>query len=692
MADVKSERLQMEALENLYSQKRFSEVLSVAKKLFQEYPNSFPIKLMHVKALKELNRLGEADETLNDLMLTYPNNLNLLAESGSLAVKRNKFDEALDFYNKILFLDPFNSEAKEAIDRINTIKEKHSASGSGATGESLDFLSYQNGKMESGDTLPEIDSKELHEFLESQPEEPEILSEADAIPSTADESLKVDITSEIGGEDGLDLDFGQPKEQASLLDIDLDETTAPPPPTFEEITGGTTTPPEGAYQFNDDNEAPEYTTAGVKEPEISPTHIGLDEMDQEKYSEPESTPEPAEEEPVSVADNLDLGFGEPESSPEPMEEEPASVSDNLDLGFGEPESSPEPMEEEPASVSDNLDLGFGEPESSPEPMEEEPVDVSDNLDLGFDEPEITPESVTSESDQLESAEPKGNSAVVKDLEITSTHIDLDLGEPPLSLAEIGSDETSGLDLSEEPSSFQPETEEPLESAEMEPETETVAPTSSSFDLDDLDLDVSSSDQFDEEPVSESTDQVEKPEYPSMWPAPDDTKMPPSRLDQGFAPPPPTIESEPEYTEPEELIVPEAVIPSPAERKPFSEDTQDTNKIELQPMDQFEKSEAPEPVEEPKVQSAQDEEPPSSESSDSVDEDDAGFVTESAAKLYVQQGLYEDALSIYEKLYIREQNDHYLNQINLVKHHRINQKKIEVLSEFLRVLQAHQQGD
>jgi predicted Zn-dependent protease len=109
MADLKNERLQLEALENLFNQKRFSEALEFANKLRKDYPESFQIKLIHVRTLKSLNRLGDAESALAELMMNYPNNINLMAESGNLALKRNKFDEALEFYNKVLFLDPFNS-------------------------------------------------------------------------------------------------------------------------------------------------------------------------------------------------------------------------------------------------------------------------------------------------------------------------------------------------------------------------------------------------------------------------------------------------------------------------------------------------------------------------------------------------------------------------------------------------------
>ena len=92
MADVKSEKEQLSTLENLFQQKRFSDALEVAKKANSDYPNSFQIKFLYARTLKELNKMAEAEEVLKELMLIYPNNINLLLESGHLEVLQNKFD------------------------------------------------------------------------------------------------------------------------------------------------------------------------------------------------------------------------------------------------------------------------------------------------------------------------------------------------------------------------------------------------------------------------------------------------------------------------------------------------------------------------------------------------------------------------------------------------------------------------
>jgi hypothetical protein len=63
-----------------------------------------------------------------------------------------------------------------------------------------------------------------------------------------------------------------------------------------------------------------------------------------------------------------------------------------------------------------------------------------------------------------------------------------------------------------------------------------------------------------------------------------------------------------------------------------------------------------------------------------------FVTESAAELYLSQGLYKDALKIYEKLYAAQQDERFLLKINQLNAHIISQKKIQRLTDFGKLIQ------
>lgn len=63
-----------------------------------------------------------------------------------------------------------------------------------------------------------------------------------------------------------------------------------------------------------------------------------------------------------------------------------------------------------------------------------------------------------------------------------------------------------------------------------------------------------------------------------------------------------------------------------------------------------------------------------------------FVTESAARLYLSQGLYEEALYIFEKLNRRQPREQYARQIEELKSKCHCQKKIQALSLFLKIIQ------
>jgi hypothetical protein len=63
-----------------------------------------------------------------------------------------------------------------------------------------------------------------------------------------------------------------------------------------------------------------------------------------------------------------------------------------------------------------------------------------------------------------------------------------------------------------------------------------------------------------------------------------------------------------------------------------------------------------------------------------------FITESAAELYQKQGLYDEALTIYEKLYAVEKLEKYLTKIQQLKRKRVLDRQIQALNEFLRRIQ------
>lgn len=65
-----------------------------------------------------------------------------------------------------------------------------------------------------------------------------------------------------------------------------------------------------------------------------------------------------------------------------------------------------------------------------------------------------------------------------------------------------------------------------------------------------------------------------------------------------------------------------------------------------------------------------------------------FVTESAAELYLKQGLWKDALDIYKKLYEVQRDERFLVKINHLKKQLVTRKQIALLTEFLAVVKRN----
>ncbi len=142
MKTLKSEREHLAHLERLHREKKFEEFLILAEKIIEDFSESFHIRFLYARVLKELKRLSESELILKDLSISYPDNINLLLEMGSLLVEYGKFDEAAACFNKILFLDPFNTGAREFLEKINLLKKSPSVAGQKSPG----FLAYEAGK------------------------------------------------------------------------------------------------------------------------------------------------------------------------------------------------------------------------------------------------------------------------------------------------------------------------------------------------------------------------------------------------------------------------------------------------------------------------------------------------------------------------------------------------------------------
>ncbi len=146
-AESISEREGLDRLESLFKEENYKEASAFASDLREKYPSSFQIGFLNYKILVNLERYSDSENILDELLKLYPENINLLLEKGNILIERGKTAESKLFFDKVLFLDPFNSKAKEGVDRLK----------SGKTGPPDGFEKYGKGKAVLDDTMKEAD-------------------------------------------------------------------------------------------------------------------------------------------------------------------------------------------------------------------------------------------------------------------------------------------------------------------------------------------------------------------------------------------------------------------------------------------------------------------------------------------------------------------------------------------------------
>ncbi|MGE5341518.1 MAG: tetratricopeptide repeat protein [Candidatus Omnitrophota bacterium] len=69
-----------------------------------------------------------------------------------------------------------------------------------------------------------------------------------------------------------------------------------------------------------------------------------------------------------------------------------------------------------------------------------------------------------------------------------------------------------------------------------------------------------------------------------------------------------------------------------------------------------------------------------------------FVTESAAELYMKQGLFEDALDIYRKLFLTQNIPHFKDRVHVLEKAVIEKRKVKALYRLLKSINQKYKGE
>ena len=110
-----NEREQLQQLDALVRDNQLDRAAELGKELSGAFPDSFQVQFTYAGVLRRLDELDRAREILVELQRRYPDNINLLLALAEIARRRRDTAAAREHYNKILFLDPFNQAAKDAL-------------------------------------------------------------------------------------------------------------------------------------------------------------------------------------------------------------------------------------------------------------------------------------------------------------------------------------------------------------------------------------------------------------------------------------------------------------------------------------------------------------------------------------------------------------------------------------------------
>lgn len=747
MEDLKSERDQLAKLESLRQEKKYKEFFKTAEETINYFPDSYPVRFLYAEALIENKRLNEAESVLKELMLNYPDNINLLLEFGKLTFKLEKYDEAGECFNKILFLDPFNDQAKELLVKIGKIEE--SKTGQEQEGKPLDFITYTKEK-----------EKEKEIVTGGQPGEqpPPARSEVDTTPFTAatkpEDEIKVEVPSEY--------------EIPSLPDLEQAPPVSPPPAKKPDLDTKKVVF-EGASTGEQEQPPPIPAAPDVGKKEIAGLEFDIPEItDTEKEIEGDkgaaqpvmefdipSLQEPVQPPPIPPSEQAvqpppipaDREAGKKEIAglefdiPSITDEEPETYKDKAEetvtarpdmefdipsLGEQEPPPAPEPdldtkkveYFQEPEAVKREVEAGIpGKPAPVMEEAEKE-FDIPSTReeeegkrDMEYEIPAMQDmESEFSPAGEEESPPPtpaagteagspfngeQGPEITEEDSGSIEFEYEIPDREPEQTMPETVADTIVEMEAPAVPELEQGPAIPPPTAAAAPTGLEDEIPSARGADREEIEIeyeiparagtDNGTDIEFEIPADRESSqDEIEvEYEIPSQEP------ITPA-VDEGFEIPAAgeTDRQEERFSyeipaaEPGTPVEVEHNIPPAAKTEAEKIDAEiDRVELEMSPAPE------PEPAEVEKSRPEQEIEVPEEKEKDGeIQQEEAEFMTESAAELYLSQGLLDDALTIYEKLYRVQKEERYLRKIKEISEKRITQKKVQALTRLLNLIE------
>jgi tetratricopeptide (TPR) repeat protein len=110
----------LEKLEILESEKNWDDILSLVEEAISNYSYSLSLKTYKVKALLNKDKWTDAKELCFELIKSNPGSSVIHSLLASIFERTGEIKKAIDEYNKIIFLNPGDTEAIKELERLKS--------------------------------------------------------------------------------------------------------------------------------------------------------------------------------------------------------------------------------------------------------------------------------------------------------------------------------------------------------------------------------------------------------------------------------------------------------------------------------------------------------------------------------------------------------------------------------------------
>jgi len=184
----------LEKLEILESEKNWDEILSLVEEAISNYTYSLSLKTYKVKALLNKNRFSDAKELCFELIKSNPGSSVIHSLLASIFEKTGEIKKAIDEYNKIIFLNPGDTDAIKELERLK--KGDNFVNNDSVAEELSDSRTYMDEEEEKG--------KDIVNGVEEEEDEGEKKNDDNGNDFSSENPNKASVSDEKSDDDEYD--------------------------------------------------------------------------------------------------------------------------------------------------------------------------------------------------------------------------------------------------------------------------------------------------------------------------------------------------------------------------------------------------------------------------------------------------------------------------------------------------------